>query len=219
MTEGFPLMRVLAAWCVRHRVLVVLLWVVTLVLVTLMGRDLGTNYSDNLTLPHTQSTEAIDLLKQASPPVSGDTEQIVFASTAGPVTEPAVSARIEAMLAEVSRLPHVTRIVSPYTAAGHDQISAHGRVAFASVTYDRSSQDLPGHAAALLVHTARSADRPGLSVAVAGTLAEQSAQAALGDSWLGIVLAGVVLLLVFGSLYAMLLPLVSALASLGRPSP
>src|ERR1019366_3320733 len=56
---------------------------------------------------------------------------------------------------------------------------------------------------------------PDLQVAVAGQVAESADRPSFGGSLLGIILAGVVLLLVFGSIFAMALPLVSALASLG----
>ena len=62
---------------------------------------------------------------------------------------------------------------------------------------------------------AQTAQRPGLQVAVAGQVAESADKQSFGGTGLGVLLAGVVLLLVFGSLFAMALPLLSALASLG----
>ena len=50
---------------------------------------------------------------------------------------------------------------------------------------------------------------------MAGQVAEAADRVSFGGTGLGIILAGIVLLLVFGSIFAMALPLVSALASLG----
>ena len=51
---------------------------------------------------------------------------------------------------------------------------------------------------------------------MAGQVAEAADRLSFGGTGLGILLAGVVLYLVFGSVFAMLLPLLSALASLGH---
>ena len=209
-------MRALATWCVRHRRLVVLFWLAALVVVTLIASSVGSDYSNNFSLPKTQSTQAIQLLEAASPKVSGDTERIVFGTSGGAkVTDPAVEARINAMLGKESKVRHVTSIVSPYTAEGASQLNKDRTVAFATVTFDQQAQNIPNSVADSLVSTAQSADAPGLHVAVAGQLAEQTNKQSIGGVGLGVILAAVVLFLVFGSLFAMALPLVSALLALG----
>ena len=209
-------MRSIASWCVRHRRLVLLLWILTLVGVTTASNAMGTAYSDSFSLPNTESTRAISLLESVSPKVSGDTESIVFQTSGGStVRDPHVQARIAAMLAHVSTLPGVTGVVSPYSAAGAQQVSARGDIAFAQVTFDQQFQNVAPSEAQKLVDTARAADTTGLKVAVSGQLAESTNRPSIGGTGLGILLAGVVLLLVFGSVFAMALPLLSALASLG----
>ncbi|HWF23473.1 MAG TPA: MMPL family transporter [Acidimicrobiales bacterium] len=209
-------MRSLATWCVRHRRLVVLFWVALLVVVTLLSRAAGSNYSNSFTLPKTQSTDAIQLLQAVSPKVSGDTEQVVFQTSHGAkVTDPAVMARINTMVAKLAKVPHVSNIVSPYQPQGAAHISKDGTIAFVTVTFDKQSQNLPTTLATTFVNTARSADDHQLQVSVSGQLGESSNKPSLGGTGPGIILAAVVLLLVFGSLFAMALPLISALVSLG----
>jgi len=209
-------MRVLASWCVRHRRLVVLFWVAALIVVTALSRQVGSDFSNSFSLPKTQSTEAIQLLEAVSPKVSGDTEQIVFGASHGAtVADAGVRTRIEAMLAKVAKVPHVTTIVSPYGPAGASHVSKDGTVAFATVTFDRQAQNISTTVANDLVHTAQSADGPDLRVAVGGSVAEEANKPSLGGTGIGVLLAGVVLLLVFGSIFAMALPLLSAGASLG----
>jgi putative drug exporter of the RND superfamily len=209
-------MRSLATWCVRHRRLVVLFWVALLVVVTLLSRAAGSNYSNSFTLPKTQSTDAIQLLQAVSPKVSGDTEQVVFQTSHGAkVTDPAIMARINTMVAKLAKVPHVSNIVSPYQPQGAAHISKDGTIAFVTVTFDKQSQNLPTTLATTFVNTARSADDHQLQVSVSGQLGESSNKPSLGGTGPGIILAAVVLLLVFGSLFAMALPLISALVSLG----
>jgi len=209
-------MKSLATWCVRHRRVVVLLWIAALVGMTLLSQAVGTAYSNTFSLPHTESTQALDLLQAAAPRQAGDQERIVIHTTDGtPVTDPAVKAPVEAMMAKVGQLPHVSVVESPYTPVGAHQISADQQTAFINVTFDVQGQNVTTAQAKTFVNTALTAQGPKLQVAVSGQVAEEADRQSFGGTGLGILLAAVVLLLVFGSLFAMALPILSALASLG----
>jgi RND superfamily putative drug exporter len=209
-------MKALATWCVRHRLIVVLVWLAALIGTTALSQAVGTAYSNSFSLPNTESTRALALLQSAAPSVAGDREQIVFHATNGAkVTDSAVQATVAAMLAKVAAVPHVSAITSPYGPVGSTQISADGATAFATVTFDTQGQNISIPLAKRFVAAAQTAQGPDLQVAVAGQVAESADRQSFGGSLLGIILAGIVLLLVFGSIFAMALPLLSALASLG----
>jgi putative drug exporter of the RND superfamily len=209
-------MRSLATWCYRHRKLVLLLWVLALVGATFLSKATGTNYSNSFTLPNTESTRALAVLQSVSPKFSGDIERIVF-ETSGTTTvdDPAVMSAVSSMLTHIETLPHVTEVVSPYSPEGSTQVSQNRSIAYATVTFDVLGQNVSTAEAQEFVRVAQSADAPDLTVAVAGQVAEKAIPPSIGGTLPGIVLAGIVLLLVFGSLFAMALPLLSALASLG----
>jgi RND superfamily putative drug exporter len=208
--------RSLAAWCVRRRKSVVLFWIAALIVVSLISHATGSAFTNSFSLPKTQSTDALNLLKAVSPKVSGDVEQIVIGTSGGTtVTDPAVESRVDAMLGRIAHLPSVTKIVSPYSAQGAGQISKDRAVAFASVTFDQLAQNITDPAAKTFVDTATAADATNLKIAVGGAVAETTNKPALGGTGIGVLLAALVLLLVFGSIFAMLLPLASALAALG----
>ncbi len=220
-------MRTLARFSFRHRRLVVAGWLVALVGMTLLTRAVGTAYSNSFTLPKTESTRAIELLQVAQPRQAGDVDQIVLATSGGAkVTDPDVQAKVTTMLAKVAALPHVTNVKSPYSPQGARQISADGTVGFAVITYDVQAQNLPIADAKSLVKTATAASTSGalrgasggggtLQVVVGGQVAESATPPSPGGSGFGILAAGIVLFLVFGSLLAALMPLASALVSLG----
>ncbi len=208
--------RALATWCVRHRRMVLALWGVTLVLVLAAANGVGSNFASNFSLPHTESTEADQLLRSASPRIAGDREVVVFATSHGQsVTAPAVESRIDDMLARVRRVPHVSAVVSPYTPGAADQVSRSGTVAFATVVFDQQTQNVSSKDANLMIKTALSSNGDGVRVAISGQLAEQGGGASQRGTELGLVLAGVILFVAFGSLFAMLLPLISTMLSLG----
>ncbi len=208
-------MRKLATWCVRHRKTVVAGWLVALIALGGALSSVGSGYGNSFSLKGTQSAEAQQLLKQAAPKAAGDREQIVIGVNSGSVTSPAVRRQAEQMLARVAKLPEVASVASPYTAAGADQISKSGEVAFASVTMTKLATSFTTTQAQQFVNTARAGAGNGLQVAVAGQVAEQSEPANDSSAGLGALAALVVLLVVFGSFLAALLPLVTAGLALG----
>src|SRR5215218_2173589 len=151
-----PLARV-ARFCVDHRRLVLIGWVVVVIAALAISSAVGTRYATNFSLPGTESQRTTDLLKRDFPAQAGDTDQIVFAAKQGKVTDPAVRARIAPMLAKVERLPHVTGVVGPYGPAGARAISKDGRIAFATINFDKRANDLPKDNTKKVISVARAA--------------------------------------------------------------
>jgi RND superfamily putative drug exporter len=205
----------LARWSTTHRKYVVLGWVALLLVVNVFAQSAGTSYSNNFTLPNSDAQRAADLLERSFPAQAGDRDTIVYKVSSGAVTSPAVRARMTAMFAQVAKLPHVSSVISPYADSGK-AISANGKIAFATVVFDEKANLLPKSAPERVVKTARAAARPGLQVELGGQAIEATEQAGFGISTaVGLLAAIVVLLLTFGSLVAMGLPIVTALFGLG----
>jgi putative drug exporter of the RND superfamily len=206
----------LARWSTTHRKYVLLGWVALLVLVNVFAQSAGTTYSNNFTLPNSDAQRAADLLQSSFPAQAGDRDTIVYKVSSGTVLDPRVKARMSATFAQVAKLPHVTAVISPYGAAAGRSISADGKIAFATVVFDQKANVLPVSAAERVVATARAASQPGLQVELGGQAIEATEQAGFGISTaVGLLAAIVVLLLTFGSLVAMGLPIVTALFGLG----
>ena len=208
-------MRTLARWCVTHRRIVLAVWLAALVGLGAISASVGSAYKDSFSLKGTQSFEALTLLERSAPKESGDVEHVVIAVDHGRVTDPGVRARAEAMLAKVAALPEVASVASPYTPRGADQISPSGQIAFADVTMNGLSTKFTVAQAQKLVDTATAGAGDGLRVAVEGQVAEQANKPSINSVGLGALAALVVLLLVFGSLLAATLPLITAFVALG----
>ncbi len=207
----------LARWSTTHRKYVVIGWVLLLIGVNMLAQSAGTSYSNNFTLPNSDAQRAADLLQHSFPAQAGDRDTIVYKVSSGTVHDPAVRARMSATFAQVAKLPHVAAVISPYAGASAGKaISADGQIAFATVVFDEKANTLPKEAAERVVETARAAGRPGLQVELGGQAIESTEQAGFGLSTaVGLLAAIVVLLLTFGSLIAMGLPIVTALFGLG----
>ena len=208
-------MLTLARWASDHRKAVVALWVVVLVAVMGISNAVGSHYGNNFTLPGTDAQRAADLLSSRFPAQSGDSDQIVLHTPHGTLAVPAVRSRVEQMLARVARLPHVTSVSSPY-AAGSRAISRDGTIGFATVTFDQRANVLPVSATKKVIAAATAARSPNLQIELGGQAIEQAQFTGIGYTALvGIGAAVVVLLISFGSMLAMGLPIVTALFGLG----
>ena len=207
----------LARWSTTHRKYVLLGWVALLVAVNAFAQSAGTSYSNNFTLPNSDAQRASDLLQRSFPSQAGDRDTIVYEVASGSVLDPAVKSRMTAMFARVAKLPHVAGVIGPYDgAASGKSISANGRIAFATVVFDEKANNLPKEAAKRVVDVARGAGRAGLQVELGGQAIEATQQAGFGISTaVGLLAAIIVLVLTFGSLIAMGLPIVTALFGLG----
>jgi RND superfamily putative drug exporter len=209
----------LARWCFRHRWTVLIAWLVVFVAVAAGARVAGSEYRDNFTLPGTDTQAALDLLQHEFPAASGDQATIVLHARSGTLQDAAPRAAVTAMLAQVSKLPHVAKIESPYDAKGAAQLSSDGRTGFATVTVDGQATSLSSGDITRIVDTARAADRAdggALQVETTGNLAAVAEKPKQSYSELiGVVAAAVILFLAFGSVLAMTLPLITALVALG----
>jgi RND superfamily putative drug exporter len=207
----------LARWSTTHRKYVVLGWIVLLFAVNALAQSAGTSYSNNFTLPHSGAQSAADLLQRSFPTQAGDRDTIVFKVATGSIHEAAVRARMSAAFQRIRTLKHVSAVVSPYEgAASGRSVSTDGRIAFATVVFDEKANLLPKSAPEAVVKAAKEAVQPGLQVELGGQAIEMTEQPGFGISTaVGLMAAIVVLLLTFGSLIAMGLPIVTALFGLG----
>src|SRR5438309_5259509 len=205
----------LTRWTIAHRRIVVVSWIVLAVGVLGVSQAVGKRNANNFSLPNTDSQRAVDLMQSRFPTQAGDSDQIVFRTRTGKLSDASARAAITPMLVRVSRLPHVAGVVSPYD-AGAKAISKEGTIGFATVEFDQRANQLPKAAIDRVINTAEAVRSPALQVELGGQAIKQAEQTSLGfATGVGLLAAVVVLLLSFGSLLAMGLPIVTALFGLG----
>jgi RND superfamily putative drug exporter len=210
------IMLALARWCYQHRFVVITTWIGLLIGLAVMSQAVKTSYDNSLTLPGTGSASAQNLLLRSAPAQAGDSDQIVWQVSHGSVTDPAIERRISAMLAQVSHLPEVASVVSPYLPAGKVQISPDMRIAYATVNFTKAADNLNHADINRVINAAIAAREPGLTVELGGWAISEAEQPPLSSaSLIGIVAAAIILLMAFGSLFAMALPIVTAIAGVG----
>jgi RND superfamily putative drug exporter len=198
----------LAGWCHDHRWWVLVAWVVGLVAVNVLAQSSGSNFTNNLT-GGTQSAQQI--LNSQFPAVSGSPAQVVVTTTA-PFTDPANQARTGRLVAALKPLAHVSSVTSPFSPQGAVQISKDGHIGYVRINFDQSAGNLPNGAVQKVIDTAQSFQAPGFHVALGGEAIDIVAGAKPGPSeGVGILAAIIIMLLAFGSVVAMGLPIITAL--------
>ena len=213
ITPASPLGK-LGSWSYRHRRLVAIAWVAALILISLAGRLAGSGFKDDLNGgTATPSQQAASFLQRHFPGQAGDIAQVVF-DTRGPVTSAAEEDKITTVLTRITRLPHVASVSSPFAPGAGNQVSADRRIAYGLVRFDASGDSLPDAAIQRVVTAARLAAGPGFDVQVGGAPVQKVEKPQFGTSEaLGILAAVVILLLAFGSVIAMLLPVITAIVA------
>jgi RND superfamily putative drug exporter len=209
-------MSALARWCFQHRYVVITAWIGLLIGLTVMSQAVKASYDNSFTLAGTGSGSAQELLQRSAPAQAGDLDQIVWRVSRGSITDSAIEQRMSAMLARVSHLPEVASVASPYRPGGQVQVSRDGRTAYATVNFTQPADNLDPADIRAVIAAATAARGPGLAVELGGQAISHSEQAPLSAvSAVGIGAAAVILLAAFGSLFAMALPIATAVAGVG----
>ncbi|WP_103760253.1 MMPL family transporter [Streptomyces sp. SM10] len=209
-------MAAIARWCLRHRLAAVLIWLCALGGAAAAAGFAGSAYSNDYEVPGTESGRAGELLQAGFKDLGGDTGTVVWHTPGSTVRDAGVERTMTRTLHTIGALPGVGDVAGPYGTSAQGQISADGRTAYATVTFTHRAGEIPPEQARALVDTARAAAGDGLQVETGGTAAAltEAPSVHLSEA-VGVVVAGAVLFLAFGSLAASLLPVATALVSVG----
>ncbi|MFF8385093.1 MMPL family transporter [Streptomyces kanasensis] len=205
----------LGRFAFRRRHLVTLLWVALLTLAGVGAASAPAPTSSSFSMPGTEAQKAFDLLEERFPGGSADgaTARVVFKAPDGQkMTDPANRARVEKAVADLrSGSDEVANVTDPYTAQA---VSRDGTTAYIHVSYKVNGMELTEATRAALNLTGEAARDGGLTVEIGGDALQTVPQTGTGEI-IGVVVAGIVLVVTFGSLVAAGLPLLTALIGVG----
>lgn len=204
----------LARWCYKRRWAVLLVWVAILVAVNVLAQSMGDAYTNDFKLPGLESQQAQQLLKDRFPERSGDSAQVVIHADRG-IMDPSVQQKLDEFFSRVGGLEHVTVVMSPYQAP-QQQVSPGGKIAFGNVLFDTTASNVPRSVIKDLHGLAEGASKDGIQVELGGPVIEFAEPPETGMAEvIGLASAVFILLIAFGSVIAMGLPLLTAIFGLG----
>jgi uncharacterized membrane protein YdfJ with MMPL/SSD domain len=204
----------LSRLCYRRRRRVLAAWILAFIGMTILGRSAGGELSTEFSIPGSESQRAADVLEDRFPARSGDTIDVVFKSDAG-INDPATKTRVERLLGEMAGVAHVAAVASPYSPQGAQSVSRDGKIAFAVLQLDLKGSDMPKEDTLVLLDAAKAASDDSLRFELGGLAVQNAEFVQGGGEVLGLLAAMIILLIVFGSLLAMGLPILTAVMGIG----
>ncbi|MFF9014455.1 MMPL family transporter [Streptomyces sp. NPDC014870] len=224
-SPGKGLLRRMGEWSARHFVVVLVAWLVALGALIGLNNAFGGEYSDNYSLPGTQSQEGLDVLREHEPAAGGYSAQVVLYDGAKPLTE--VSDQISSTVDALKKLPDVLNATSPLPAPGSQPptpppgtpnvgpLSTDGKTGYITIRFSVQPSTLGDSYLTGVDSAVQPLRDAGVEVEYGGSLGELARPEADDrvSEAIGFGVAIVVLIIGFGSLIAAVLPLVTALVA------
>jgi putative drug exporter of the RND superfamily len=201
----------LARWSFRRRkVMVFAIWLPMLIGLSVLSGVVGTNYRTSFDLPDSESKVVVDTLTAGGlDEAAGDVAQIVFTAPQG-TQDPAVQEAMTGLFAKVGDIEGVAVTYDPNSPQFNSQVAP---VSFAELAVTQRDQMEYIALSDEIRGLASDIDVPGLRVEYGGQI---FAVFEFPESeLLGILAAIIILLIAFGSVLAMGLPIGTALFGLG----
>ncbi|MDQ3641780.1 MAG: MMPL family transporter [Actinomycetota bacterium] len=206
----------LGTWCHDRRRLVLGMWLVLLVVGNAASNAVGNGFRDEFNLPDSESRAGFDILDESfGGQGTGLVGTIVYRAEQG-VQDPAVRQAMQALFDKAATIDDVVRVQTPYAEGGAQQIASRGpnagKIAFANVEMPDDTDFKRGFE----IRKEILADAPridGLRVELGGAIFAEFKEPS--SEILGVAFAVVILIVAFGSVLAMGLPIGVALFGIG----
>ncbi|MET0145500.1 MAG: MMPL family transporter [Ilumatobacteraceae bacterium] len=203
----------IARTCVRHKWITMGTWLALLVVINILAAGVGPDYRTDFTLPSSETKDVQELLEQNDPNRAGFGAQLVIKAEQG-VADPEVEETLTTIMDFAASKDGVS-VTSPYD--NPEQVSQDGDIAFAQLDIrDRGFTELQDLGAEIKDFGDEQALPSGMEIEYGGDLF--STFEVPESEVLGIIAAVIILILAFGSVLAMGLPIGIALFGLGIAS-
>jgi putative drug exporter of the RND superfamily len=194
----------------RHPWRVLTAWILVAVAAFVLNGSIGGQPDESFRLPGAESQRAADALQKRFPTETPYSSNIIFHSEKG-LTTPQVKAAVAQAVTQLEKVPHVIGASDPFDPRG-PTLSKDGETAFTTVGFKGEKvEPSQFEAAEKAVQVVRDA---GVQVEYDGNLGYAKAAAGPSSEGIGILVAVLVLVVAFGSLVAMSIPIVVALVGL-----
>ncbi|MFA7266373.1 MAG: MMPL family transporter [Candidatus Nanopelagicales bacterium] len=193
-------------------------WIIILIAIFGGASKFAGAYNDSFSLPNTESTTAQEILQaKFGDMASNANANIVFSPATGTIEQPAVKTAMESLAAQVQSIGSVAMVETPYQpgAAMRGLVSPNGEVGRMQVTFKVPDDEAPVSDVRQLVSDVQAANSDEIAVGVGGQIVDFAGGEPPASEGIGILVAIVILLIMFGSIIAAGLPILTALIGLG----
>jgi RND superfamily putative drug exporter len=206
----------LGRFAYRRAWTVLAVWLVLFVAILGGGFALGGQTSESFDIPGTESQDALDRLAAVFPQVAGASAQaIVEAPPGSSVTDEEYRPTIDKLVAEIRAVDGIDSVVGPFDEFATEAVSDDERLARIQVQFDGASTEVTELSLEQLTATAEIGREADLRVEFGGQVFQDNTFGITISEVFGVIFAGLVLFITFGSLAAAGMPLLSALVGVG----
>ncbi len=203
--------RTVAMASARHPWRTLASWIIVLMAVAFLASG-GGGFADDFSAKGSQSDHALGVLADDFPEAANGNALVVFEAADG-ATLADQQGGVASVLDDVSALDHVESVTDP---SGAGAVSDDGRIGYAVLTLDVPEREMGKPAFAVLADTVSGMKADGLRVELGGDAVFLNAPAEKSShTGIGLLVALIVLLVVFGTLVAALLPIGLSLVAVG----
>ncbi|MGH1564658.1 MMPL family transporter [Mumia sp. DW29H23] len=193
--------------CQRARWWVVAGWVLVVVALSALSGTFGGETSDDYELPGSPSDRAVQILEDGGFSSDAGTQAQVVLHRDGGLDTPAVRSEVESMVAEIERLAPDASVVSPFSPEGAGQLSPDGTTGYVAVGLPPQDAEATADLQDDLTDVRSAYDGGDLTVEIGGLAVDAEGESGPPSEMIGVLAAIVILLFAFGSVIAMVLPI------------
>ncbi|MCU1534175.1 MAG: putative drug exporter, family [Glaciihabitans sp.] len=191
-------------------------WVLLLLAILGGGVALGGHTQESFSIPGTESQNAIDRLAAVFPSAAGASAQLVVQTPDGEaITAPAYKAAIAEIVADATKVDGVVAASDPFGKYASDAVSADKTTAIVAVQFSKQQSDVSAASLAGVKDLGSIATDAGLKIGFGGQVFSKTTFGVTPTEGLGVLFAGLVLFVAFGSFLAAGMPLVTAIVGIG----
>ena len=191
-------------------------WLILMVGILGGGVALGGQTHDSFSIPGTESQDAIDRLAAVFPQTGGASAQVVLRAPEGSlITSDTYAAPIKELAAEAKKIDGVNAVTSPFGEYAFASVSDDKTTAIMTIGFDTASDEVAPASVADVKDLSSIATDAGLKIGFGGQIFQKTTFGITPTEGLGVLFAGVVLFIAFGSLLAAGIPLFTAIVGIG----
>lgn len=196
----------------RHPWRTIASWILVLVAVGFLAVSAGGTFTEDFSAKGSESERAMQLLTDNFPEAAQGKALVVLATEDGSMLE-AQQAEVESVLADVANQDHVASVSDPFSSG---TVSADGRIAYAEITLDVPEREMGKPAFTVLSDAVSSMGSDAVRVELGGdAVFLNSEDSSSGHVGVGLLVSLLVLLVVFGTIVAAVLPIAMSLIAVG----
>lgn len=206
------LLKKLGLFSFKRKWLVLSTWLVLIAAVLALMAAFQQPASNNISIPGTEAQTTIEKTEKLFPNAGGGTGRIVFEAPAGKTIDDYKDA-INQTLAEAAKAKDVDQVISPFIF--NEAVSQDRRIAFAQLQLGVSRNNVTDQTAEEVASSLKTARDAGIAAEAGGDIVRLAPDEILGiGEVVGVLVAAIVLIIMFKTVFAAGVPLMVALFAL-----